>query len=279
MKPEDVPILFAELASTFEPISGQPSDSDLVKVKEVLSEALYQIPYDDETGVHNLVGIIQDKTSYLQDYKALFPVQKKPGIYDITIKDSEKDSIRAMKEAVHKAKRQDYQFFIETERAVRNFIQAVISETYIRDLRHAKFFYSNVTPREMLAHLQSTCGGLHALDVLALQEKMHNAHNDCDGIPEYINTLEEGRDKAERAGAPISTNMLVIIATKAMLTTEQYPRANETWEELDVDQKTWTAWKKLYRAAAKKAAIKSTAAKGRDQFGRPMRQPILSLRT
>ena len=96
---------------------------------------------------------------------------------------------------------------------------------------------------------------------------MHNAHIDCDGIPEYINTLEDGRDKVERAGAPISNNMLVIIATKAMLTTEQYPRANEVWEELDVDQKTWTAWKKLYRAAAKKAAIKATATKGRDQFG------------
>ena len=58
---------------------------------------------------------------------------------------------------------------------------------------------------------------------------MHNAHIDCDGIPEYINTLEEGMDKAERAGAPISTNMLVIIATKAMLTTEQYPLP---WQQL-----------------------------------------------
>ena len=73
----------------------------------------------------------------------------------------------------------------------------------------------------MLAHLQSTCGGLHALDVLALQEKMHNAHKDSEGIPEYINTMEDGRDKAAREGAPISNKMLVIIATKAMLTTEQ----------------------------------------------------------
>ena len=78
-----------------------------------------------------------------------------------------------------------------------------------------------------MAHLQSTCGGLHALDVLALQEKMNNAHKDSEGIPEYINTLEEAR-----SGAPISNNMLVIIAIKTMLTTEQYPRANKTWEEL-----------------------------------------------
>jgi hypothetical protein len=90
----------------------------------------------------------------------------------------------------------------------------------------------------MLVHLQSMCGGLHALDVLALQEKMHNAHKYSEGIPVYTNTLEDGRDKANRAGAPISNNMLVIIATKAMLTTEQYPRANETWEDFDVDEKT-----------------------------------------
>ena len=77
------------------------------------------------------------------------------------------------------------------------------------------------------------CGGLHVLDVLALQDQMHNAHKDSEGIPEYISTLEDGRDTAERAGAPISNNMLFIIATKAMLTTEQYPRANEDWEDLD----------------------------------------------
>ena len=58
MKPGDVPLLFAELASTYEPIIGQPSDSDIVKITEVLSEALYQIPYNDEKGIHNLVGLI-----------------------------------------------------------------------------------------------------------------------------------------------------------------------------------------------------------------------------
>ena len=157
-----------------------------------------------------------------------FPSQKKLGIYNPSITEGTKDAIRAQKEAIHKAKRQDYKFFAEAERGVCNFIISVVSETYIRDLCHAKYFYTKVKPKEMLAHLQSTCGGLHALDVLALQEKMHNAHNDSEGIPEYINTLEDGRDKAARAGSPISNNMLVIIATKAMLTTEQYPRANET---------------------------------------------------
>ena len=35
--------------------------------------------------------------------------------------------------------------------------------------------------------------------------------------------------------------MLTIIATKAMLTNEQYPRPNENWEELDAADKSWDA--------------------------------------
>ena len=85
MKPEDAPLLFAEMASTYEPILCQPSDSDIVKITEVLSEALYQIPFDEEKGIHNLCGLIQDKVSYLADYGAAFSSQKNPGIYDPSI--------------------------------------------------------------------------------------------------------------------------------------------------------------------------------------------------
>ena len=96
---------------------------------------------------------------------------------------------------------------------------------------------------------------------------MKNAHKESNGIPEYIYYLEDGQDKAERAGAPITDTMLMIIAAKAMLTSEQYPRANDDWEELDAGEKIWSARKTLYRAAANKAAIKAKAASGKDQFG------------
>ena len=93
MKPEDAPLLFADLASTYEAIIGQPSDSDIVKMREVISEVLYQIPYDDEKGIHNLVGLIQDKTSYLAEYKKAFTSPTKPGIYDPSIIESTKDAV------------------------------------------------------------------------------------------------------------------------------------------------------------------------------------------
>ena len=143
-----MPLLFAAAPhSTYEPILGQPSNSDIVKITDVLSEALYQIPFDDEKGVHNLVGLIQDKESYTTDYKEAFPSPKKPGIYDPIITEGTKDSIRAQKEAIHKAKRQDFKFVTAAERGVRNFIIAVVADTYIRDLRSAKYFYTKVKPK------------------------------------------------------------------------------------------------------------------------------------
>ena len=77
-------------------------------MREHISEVLYQIPYNDDNGVHNLVSLIQDKESYTVEYKDPFPTPKKPGIYDSTISGTAKDAVRAQTEAIHKAKRQDY---------------------------------------------------------------------------------------------------------------------------------------------------------------------------
>ena len=60
--------------------------------------------------------------------------------------------------------------------------------------------------------------------------------------------------------------MLVIIATNAMLSTEQFPRANDDWGELNAAQCTWTRWNTTYRAAAKMAAIKNKSSIGKYQF-------------
>ena len=92
---------------------------------------------------------------------------------------------------------------------------------------------------KILDHLQPMCGGLHALDLITLQSDMQNAHKECEGIPEYINYLEDAQEKAERAQVPVSETMLMIITTNEMLRTEEYPRANEDWEEMDAVDRTW----------------------------------------
>ena len=76
MNPDDVSLLFTDLASTYEAIIGQHSVSEIIKMREHISEVLYQIPYDNKKGVHNLVGLIQDKESYSLEYKSDSPLQR-----------------------------------------------------------------------------------------------------------------------------------------------------------------------------------------------------------
>ena len=115
----------------------------------------------------------------------------------------------------------------------------MVEDTWVQELKREKAYYNLITAGKMLAHLQATCMGLHALDFIALQNKMQRYHINCKGIPEYINDPGDAQDKAEWANNPITNTTLIIIATTPMLITEKFPRANEDWEELDISQRTW----------------------------------------
>ena len=49
---------FSVALDNFEPITDQPSDSDLTRLREAIAPLLLQIPYDETGGVHNLIGIV-----------------------------------------------------------------------------------------------------------------------------------------------------------------------------------------------------------------------------
>ena len=44
-----------------------------------------------------------------------------------------------------------------------------------------------------------------------------------EGIPKHINALEDAQEQSRRAGNPIMTDTLLLIATNAMLLSERFP--------------------------------------------------------
>ena len=73
MTPEDIVAKFAYFLDNFEPINGQPSDTDRTRLQEAVAPLLLQIPYDKTGAVHNPIGLIRSEAAYVARYSEAFP--------------------------------------------------------------------------------------------------------------------------------------------------------------------------------------------------------------
>ena len=56
------------------------------------------------------------------------------------------------------------------------------------------------------------------------------------GIPDYINALEDAQKQSKRSGNPTTADTLLLIATNAMLSSDFFPRARKIWEDLNKEE-------------------------------------------
>ena len=70
---------------------------------------------------------------------------------------------------------------------------------------------------------------------------MQHYHLDMEGIPKYINTLEDAQRQPKRAGNPITADTLLLIAYNSMPSSERFPQEDKIWEELTKRKKDWDA--------------------------------------
>ena len=144
---------------------------------------------------------------------------------------------------------------------------AVVAETWVRELRDFDSLYTEFSLKEIFSHLQEECTGRHALDLLALHNEMQRYHLEVEGIPEYINMLEDAQREAGRAGRIISDETLLLFSSTAMLKSERFPRTNDDWEDRVERYKTWEQWKTAYKRAHAQARVKAQANDGSAKFG------------
>ena len=88
---------------------------------------------------------------------------------------------------------------------------------------------------------------------------MQTMHITTDMIPQYIAALDKAQLQVARTEIPILDNYLMVVATKAMLLSKRFPRANEDWEDLENVSKSWMKWCKLYKKADMKETIQIQA--------------------
>ena len=144
---------------------------------------------------------------------------------------------------------------------------AVVADTWFHELRDTDSLYTEVGPNNLFSHLQAECTSRHALDLLDLHNKIQRYHLEVEGIPEYINMLEDAKRQSGRSGRTIADETLLLFASTVMLTSERLPRVNDDWEEWADRNKTWSKCKNAYKRDHAKARVKSQANDGCAKFG------------
>ncbi len=139
---------------------------------------------------------------------------------------------------------------------------------WYNDLKDADTFYTKVTAHEIIAFLNANSGGLHAINMISLCTNMHNYYTQADGIPQYINMLEDAQKKATRAGMPIADVELVMMASAAILAAQHFPHKVNDWEGLPSASCTWMAWKTALRLVHVKRQQQILALGGGEPLGR-----------
>jgi hypothetical protein len=206
MTPNAITLLFKEARDTFPPIKGKPTDNDLQLICKKLLPILMEIPYDQLGGTHSLVGILTEATRYAANHGgATFVCLLRLPLYNATIADDATTVIRVCVESAHQAKLDNYASFEAAELSAAKFLCKVIDEVWYNDLKDADTFYTKVTAREIIAFLEANSGGLHAIDMISLRTNMHNYYTQADGVPQYINMLEDAQKRQRRLACPLPT--------------------------------------------------------------------------
>ena len=87
---------------------------------------------------------------------------------------------------------------------------------------------------------------------------MRKYHLQADGIPEYINMLEDSQHTALHIDKtnPIMDTSVLNIGTAAMLSSQQFPRTTEEWEDAPPVDKHWKNGKQCTKQRRGSSACK-----------------------
>jgi hypothetical protein len=207
MTPDAITLLFKEARDTFPPIEGKPTDDDLQLIHKKILPILMEIPYNQLGGTHSLVGILTDATRYTANHGgATFVRPLCLPLYDASIANDATTVVRICAEAAHQAKLNDYASFKAAKHGAAKFLHEVVDEVWYNDLKDADTFYTKVMARKIIAFLDANSRGLHAINMISLRTNMHNYYTQADGIPQYINMLEDAQKRLCGLTCPLPTS-------------------------------------------------------------------------
>ena len=159
MIPEEIVAKFAHSLESFDPIYGQPSNTNITRLQDSIAPLLLQITYDETGAVHDLIRLIWLEAAYVVCYGKAFLDPTRVGAYVANIDNDAMSVVRARYEAAHKAKRADRGTYETAIQETTQFVLAVVADTWVCEFRDFNLLYTEVDPKEIFSHLQVWCTG------------------------------------------------------------------------------------------------------------------------
>jgi hypothetical protein len=251
------------------PLEGKPTDNNLLLIRETILPLLMVIPSDQLGGVHSLTGILTDPVRYAINHGgANFCRLVRLPLYNSSIANNATTVIHVRAESAHMSPLDDYASYKAAKRGVAKFLHKAIEEVWYSNLKDAETFYTKVTAMDIMSLLDANSRGLHTIDMIGLRTNMQQYYSQADGIPQFVNMMEDAQKKARRAGMPIADVKLVMITLVAVLVAQHFPHEGDNWEGLPSSSQTWTAWKTAFRLAHIKRQHQILALGGEQPLGR-----------
>jgi hypothetical protein len=193
------------------------------------------------SGLHNLVGLIQDTGAYTARWHNAFACPVRPSTYNLTIPKDAKPVVHNRKEGAHTALIYGFNTFTAAECGVVKLIRDIINKLWYKDLKSIDTFYTHVTRYDLLCQLETNCSVLHPTDLVSLPQDMLGFYTRTNGIPEYIDKLKEVRRKLACGNLPMLDNAVLTIALTNVMASQHFPQATDYWEALPEAHQMWTA--------------------------------------
>ena len=143
--PAEITELFKSALEEFEIDESLPDVRYYDKMVRVMFDILIDVPYDEQGGQHNLVGIILEDVAYNKLYGINFVIPTRPKAVEEESKEEDAVTVGSRrKELVHAARKADFKLYEAAVRNARNFIIKVVGEEWIAELKDSDIGFSAV---------------------------------------------------------------------------------------------------------------------------------------
>ena len=205
--PEEFTLVIKQASEIFTTVVGKPNDNNLLAIADSLIFILLQVvKFNGTANIHKLFGVVATDKDYLATtgQAETFSVPAILSVYDKTIRSIATIATCIRLEAAQAAKINNRDLYEVADAGCQSFILAAVDEVRYRKLRDSRTIYSQVTAKQLLAHLRTVCTGLHEIKEITILLSMMSMYEDMESIPKYINVLEESRKRSARAAMTIT---------------------------------------------------------------------------